>query len=64
MSKNEYGNKAWHEAAEGGQVELLEKLWNWAKELKVKPEEIRNELLLSKNMSGNSLARGSRKRPR
>jgi ankyrin repeat protein len=49
-----YGNTAWHTAAGRGQVEILEKLRNWAKELQLKPEEIRNEELLSKNESGYS----------
>jgi hypothetical protein len=41
---------ACHKAAESGQVGILEKLWDWAKELKLKPEELRNELLLSKDV--------------
>jgi hypothetical protein len=36
-------------AAERGQVEILGKLWNFAKELQQKPEEIRTEVLFSKN---------------
>jgi hypothetical protein len=31
---------------------MLEKLWNWAKVLQLKPEDIRNEVLLSKNNFG------------
>ena len=45
---------AWHEAAGSGQDEIIEKLWNWAKELQLKPEEIRNDLLLSKIKNGNT----------
>ena len=29
-------------AAGGGQDEVFEKLWDWAKELQLKPEEFRN----------------------
>jgi hypothetical protein len=28
-------------------VEILDKLWNWAKELQLKPEDLRKELVLS-----------------
>jgi hypothetical protein len=37
-----------HEAGEGD-VELLEKLWNCAKELHLKPEDLRNVLWVSKS---------------
>jgi hypothetical protein len=30
------------------QCEILEKLWDWAKELKLKLEELRNEVMLTK----------------
>jgi hypothetical protein len=36
-------------AAECGQVVILEKLWDFAKELQIKTDELRNELLLSKD---------------
>jgi hypothetical protein len=49
FSKNKYQETAWHKAAEKGDVKLLEKLWGWAKELQVEPEELRNEVLFSKN---------------
>jgi ankyrin repeat protein len=52
LSKNDFGNTAWHLAAEGGQVAILKKLWKWAKELHLKPEELRYELLLSKIKNG------------
>ena len=45
---------AWHEAAQKGQVEILEKLCNRSKEMQLKPEEIRNYLLLSKIKNGNT----------
>jgi hypothetical protein len=54
LSKNVFGNSAWHLAAERGQVDILEKLWYWAKNLQLKPEEIRNEVLLTKNNYGNT----------
>ena len=41
-----------HMAAGKRKVEVLEKLWDWAKELQLRPEELRNEVLLSKNKSG------------
>jgi ankyrin repeat protein len=40
---------AWHRAAQMGRVQILQKLWEWAKELQPKPEELRNELWLSKS---------------
>jgi ankyrin repeat protein len=36
-------------AAREGHVEVLEKLWDLAKELQLKPEVLRNEMLVSKN---------------
>ena len=54
MSKNIYGNTDWNEATRRCQVEILQKLWDWAKELQLKPEEIRNELLLPKIKNRNT----------
>jgi hypothetical protein len=34
-------------AAREGNVGVLEKLWEWAKELQLKQEELRNEVVLS-----------------
>jgi hypothetical protein len=42
---------AWHNAARGGHVRLLEKLWDWAKDLELKPEDLRKEVWLSKDNS-------------
>jgi len=39
----------WHRAAQMGRVQILQKLWEWAKELQPKPDELRNELWLSKS---------------
>jgi len=33
---------ALHMVTEADHVEILEKLWGWAKELQLKPEELRN----------------------
>jgi len=33
LSKCNFKGTAWHKAAMGGHVEVLKKLWNWAKEL-------------------------------
>jgi hypothetical protein len=35
-------------SAEKGKVEVLEKLWEWAKKLQLKPDAIWNEVFLSK----------------
>jgi hypothetical protein len=48
LSKNNYNETAWHKAAKYGKVEVFEKLWDWAKELQLKPNELRNEVLLLK----------------
>jgi ankyrin repeat protein len=50
LSKNKYEQTAWHEAAAKSRVEILQKLCDWAKELQLKSEELRNEL--SKNIFG------------
>jgi len=39
-------------AAGEGHVEVLEKLWEWARELQLKPEELKNQFWLSKDSSG------------
>jgi len=49
LSKDKSKETAWHKAAESGDVELLNKLWDLAKELQLKPEVLRNEVLLSKD---------------
>ena len=46
--KNKSKETAWHKAANRGHVEILNILRDWAKELQLKPEELRNEVLLSK----------------
>jgi ankyrin repeat protein len=49
-AKDEYGNMAWHTAAQRGSVKALETLWSWAKEVKLNT----NELLLAQNEEGNT----------
>jgi len=39
-------------AATRSKVQLLERLWVWAKELQLNPEELRNIVCLSKDNSG------------
>jgi hypothetical protein len=36
LSKDYYNETAWHKAADNGHLEMLEKLWDWAKELQLK----------------------------
>ena len=48
------GQTCWYKVAGSGQVEILQKLWNWTKELQLKPQELRNMVFLSKNNSVNS----------
>ena len=49
LSKDKSKETAWHKAAEGGHVEVLNKLLDWAKELQLKPEELRNVVLWSRD---------------
>jgi hypothetical protein len=46
LSKKKYHETVWHIAGRGGRVESLEKWWEWAKELHLKPEEVRNGVFL------------------
>jgi hypothetical protein len=45
LLKDRYGQTAWHIATGRGNVEILEKLWDWVKELQLKPEELRDDVL-------------------
>ena len=49
LSKDEFKETAWHKAAYEGHVEVLKKLWDWAKELQMKPKELRNDVFLSRD---------------
>ena len=44
----------WHVAVEEGEVEILVKLWGWAKEI-LNTEELNNNLLLAKNNKGKAV---------
>jgi len=46
---------AWHRAAAGGYIELLERLWLWAGEVQRNPHEIQRRLLLEQNKAGESV---------
>jgi hypothetical protein len=37
LSKDKCNKTSWHMAAGQGKVEVLGKLWEWAKELRLKP---------------------------
>ena len=49
--KDEYEETAWKNAAERGEVEILQILWDWDIELHLNPEDLRNYFLLSKDKS-------------
>jgi hypothetical protein len=49
LSKDKYNQTAWQKAAEFRKVILLKKMWNFFKELQLKPDRVRNEVLLSKD---------------
>jgi len=42
------GRNIWHNAAVEGHIEVLETLWEWAKE-ELTPDELKNNLLLGKD---------------
>ena len=42
LSKDKSEETAWHKAAKRDDVELLQILWDWAIELELKREELRN----------------------
>ena len=48
LSKDMYKETAWHKAAETGETEMSEDLWDLAEELQLKPDHLRNEMLFSK----------------
>jgi hypothetical protein len=49
LSKAVNTETALHKVLKYGRFRILEKLWDWAKEMQLKPEELRFELLLSKD---------------
>jgi hypothetical protein len=44
VSKDECEQTAWNMKAEEGHFKILMNLWGWAKELNLKPEDLKNEL--------------------
>jgi hypothetical protein len=46
-----WGNTAWHVAAKGGKLQVLQKMWEWAKK-KLTTEEISNIMLLETDNLG------------
>jgi len=46
------GRTVWHMAAERGSVELIDKLWVWAKEKLPDPNLLKNKLLLYRDKHG------------
>jgi len=52
LLKDKDGKTAWQVAAKCDEVELLERLWNWAKGLQLNPEEIKNDVYLKKDKDG------------
>jgi ankyrin repeat protein len=53
LAENEYGQTAWHLAAEIGNIQTLSKLWECAKEL-LTAGELKSTLLLAKDIRGNT----------
>jgi hypothetical protein len=43
LSKDESGKAAWLMAASGSHVKLLQKLWHFAKELQLNPQDLRHD---------------------
>ena len=52
MLKDGYGQTPWHKAPGSGNVETLRKVWCWAKEIQINPEELRNDVFFLKGMNG------------
>ena len=48
LSKDESKETAWQKVAEGGDVEIVKRLWEWVKELQLKPKELRNDVYCQK----------------
>jgi len=48
LSKDNSGQTPWHKAAGSGNVEILEKLWDFAKKLQLKLEGLRNDVFSQK----------------
>jgi ankyrin repeat protein len=50
LARNRFGYTAWHVAAERGNVEVLEKLWEWVKN-ELDPDVCINDLLLAETVA-------------
>jgi hypothetical protein len=48
LSKDGLDKTVWHMAADNGRVEVIQKFWDLAKEMKLTPEKLKNGVLLSK----------------
>ena len=47
LSQDKDNRTAWQLVAEGGHIEMVEKLWSWAKEAQIKRGDLENQLLLA-----------------
>ena len=52
LAKDQYGNTAWHRAAQRGNLETLETLWIWAKEKEIDTDEWKANLFLDQDKQG------------
>ena len=61
LSTDSSEQMAWHMAAGEGHVKILEKLWDWAKEMQLKPEQLRDDVFWTdfKKRSGIKLQEGA-----
>jgi hypothetical protein len=61
LSKGEFDETAWHMEARRDHVELLEKLWESTKELQLKPEELRMNVVVERLVWISDLEKGTKK---
>jgi hypothetical protein len=59
LTKNNFRRTAWYMAEENGNLELLYKTWDWAKNV-LTPEVLNNKLFYPKILSKDVLAQSSR----
>ena len=52
LTRSKRGENAWNMAAVGNHEAVLNKLWVWAKEVKLNRNELKNELLLATDKNG------------
>jgi len=53
LATNRFQNTAWHLAALWGKQDVLQKIWNFAKE-SLTEEEVKNNLILATDSDGNT----------